>query len=225
MASRQVTRRLRRPWPMPNGLGKSPIVINDGPGIPGQPAIASLHERSAGADRWRVQRSRRLNGPPRSLACRWGRSLCTTWLDLDTALYAGPDDVGSVSRSDSGITDFAGALVKAGRLGQKSGTWLSSRIRTRRNVPSPIAELAKYVEPYMKSEPRSFDSEAKSKRACFLPMLLEATRVLQEKLVRDVRDVDLGLIFGIGFPPFKGGLLTLGRHPRRRGDCSAAQAT
>ena len=38
-------------------------------------------------------------------------------------------------------------------------------------------------------------------------MLLEATRVLEEKLVRDARDVDLGLIFGTGFPPFKGGLL------------------
>ncbi len=41
----------------------------------------------------------------------------------------------------------------------------------------------------------------------FLPMLLEATRMLEEKVVRDVRDVDLGLIFGLGFPPFKGGLL------------------
>ena len=41
----------------------------------------------------------------------------------------------------------------------------------------------------------------------FLPMLLEATRMLEEKIVRDVRDVDLGLIFGLGFPPFKGGLL------------------
>ena len=41
----------------------------------------------------------------------------------------------------------------------------------------------------------------------FLPMLLEATRLLEEKIVRDVRDVDLGLIFGLGFPPFKGGLL------------------
>ena len=38
-------------------------------------------------------------------------------------------------------------------------------------------------------------------------MLLEATRILESKIVRDVRDVDLGLIFGIGFPPFKGGLL------------------
>ncbi|HEX5103935.1 MAG TPA: 3-hydroxyacyl-CoA dehydrogenase family protein, partial [Pirellulaceae bacterium] len=41
----------------------------------------------------------------------------------------------------------------------------------------------------------------------FLPMLVEATRMLEEKIVRDVRDVDLGLIFGIGFPPFRGGLL------------------
>ena len=39
-----------------------------------------------------------------------------------------------------------------------------------------------------------------------LPMLLEATRVLEDGIVNDVRDVDLGLILGIGFPPFKGGL-------------------
>ena len=38
-------------------------------------------------------------------------------------------------------------------------------------------------------------------------MLVEATRILEEKLVRNARDVDLGLVFGIGFPPFKGGLL------------------
>ena len=30
---------------------------------------------------------------------------------------------------------------------------------------------------------------------------------LEDGIVRDVRDVDLGLIYGIGFPPFKGGLL------------------
>ena len=40
----------------------------------------------------------------------------------------------------------------------------------------------------------------------FLPMLVEATRVLEDGLVRDVRDVDLALIYGIGFPPFRGGL-------------------
>ncbi len=41
----------------------------------------------------------------------------------------------------------------------------------------------------------------------FLPMLLEATRVLEEKIVREPADVDMGLILGIGFPPFRGGIL------------------
>lgn len=30
---------------------------------------------------------------------------------------------------------------------------------------------------------------------------------LEEGIVARVRDLDLGLIYGIGFPPFKGGLL------------------
>jgi 3-hydroxyacyl-CoA dehydrogenase/enoyl-CoA hydratase/3-hydroxybutyryl-CoA epimerase/3-hydroxyacyl-CoA dehydrogenase/enoyl-CoA hydratase/3-hydroxybutyryl-CoA epimerase/enoyl-CoA isomerase len=52
---------------------------------------------------------------------------------------------------------------------------------------------------------RKFKTEELSDRL-FLPMLVEATRALEDRLVRDVRDVDLALIFGIGFPPFRGGL-------------------
>ena len=40
----------------------------------------------------------------------------------------------------------------------------------------------------------------------FLPMLLEATRLLEDGIAANVRDVDLAMIFGTGFPPFKGGL-------------------
>ena len=38
-------------------------------------------------------------------------------------------------------------------------------------------------------------------------MLLEATRVLEERVVSDPRDVDFGVIYGLGFPAFRGGLL------------------
>ena len=38
-------------------------------------------------------------------------------------------------------------------------------------------------------------------------MLLEATRVLEDGIAETVRDLDLALIYGIGFPPFRGGLL------------------
>ncbi|MDB5038690.1 MAG: multifunctional fatty acid oxidation complex subunit alpha [Bacteriovoracaceae bacterium] len=40
-----------------------------------------------------------------------------------------------------------------------------------------------------------------------LPMVTEAVMALDEGVVSTVRDLDLGLIYGIGFPPFLGGLL------------------
>ena len=40
-----------------------------------------------------------------------------------------------------------------------------------------------------------------------LPMINEAAYILEEGIVETASDVDLGLIFGIGFPPFRGGLL------------------
>lgn len=40
-----------------------------------------------------------------------------------------------------------------------------------------------------------------------LPMIDEAARCLSEKVVRRPRELDLGTVIGIGFPPFRGGLL------------------
>jgi 3-hydroxyacyl-CoA dehydrogenase/enoyl-CoA hydratase/3-hydroxybutyryl-CoA epimerase/3-hydroxyacyl-CoA dehydrogenase/enoyl-CoA hydratase/3-hydroxybutyryl-CoA epimerase/enoyl-CoA isomerase len=122
---------------------------------------------------------------------------------LDTAVLAGrvmweafPDRVLA--------SPILAALVKAGRLGQKSGAgFFAYKDRKGKGEPDPAAGAI--LEQYLRKRDK-FTPEQLTARL-FLPMLLEATRVLQEKLVRDVRDVDLGLIFGIGFPPFKGGLL------------------
>lgn len=41
----------------------------------------------------------------------------------------------------------------------------------------------------------------------FLPMINEAATCIDEKIVDDARTLDLAMIFGTGFPPFRGGLL------------------
>ena len=184
-------------------IGKSPIVVNDGPGflvnrllLPYMnESLELLAEGAAIAD---IERAAKKFGMP------MGPITLYDVVGLDTAFYAGrtmweafPDRIGA--------SPILPALVKAGRLGQKSGAgFFSYQNKKKRGVPDP--ELRQFVEPYLKGTPREFSQEEITHRL-FLPMLLEATRVLQDKIVRDVRDVDLGLIFGLGFPPFKGGLL------------------
>jgi len=46
---------------------------------------------------------------------------------------------------------------------------------------------------------------------CILPMANEAARCLEEGVVETAADVDLGMIMGTGFPPFRGGLMAYAR--------------
>ena len=42
---------------------------------------------------------------------------------------------------------------------------------------------------------------------CWLQMLNETARCIEEGVIREPVDVDVGVVFGFGFPPFRGGIL------------------
>ncbi len=184
-------------------LGKMPIVINDGPGFLVNRLLTpymneALELITDGARIKDVEKAAKSFGMP------MGPLALYDMVGLDTAVYAGKVLVDSFPDRISG-SPILPSLVKAGRLGQKSGCGFFS-YDNRKRKPEPDPELDRYLQPHLKEPPKKFTMEQIQQRL-FLPMLTEATRILEEKLVRDARDIDLGLIFGTGFPPFKGGLM------------------
>lgn len=183
-------------------LGKMPIVLKDGPGfLVNRLLLPYMNEALEllldGVSISEVERAAKAFGMP------MGPITLYDVVGLDTALFAGrvlweafPDRIA--------VSPLLSRLVKAGRLGQKTGAGFF-RYGGKKNKPEPDPEFDTIVQDLLR-EPRELTREQITHRL-FLPMLLEATRVLEEELVRDVRDVDLGLIFGIGFPAFRGGLL------------------
>ena len=122
---------------------------------------------------------------------------------LDVAAYAGKTMVAAFP--DRVLqSPLVEDLVEAGRLGQKSEHGFYSYRNKKRRAESDTT-LIPFIDKH-KKEDRQLKAEEIQDRL-LLPMLLEATRVLDENIVENPRDVDLGLILGIGFPPFRGGLL------------------
>lgn len=92
-------------------------------------------------------------------------------------------------------------MVEKGLLGKKSskGFYLYDEKGKPTGANPEVEELLPKEKKKM--------SESELQMRMFLPMINEAAAILADGIVQTAGDVDLGLIFGIGFPPFRGGLL------------------
>jgi 3-hydroxyacyl-CoA dehydrogenase/enoyl-CoA hydratase/3-hydroxybutyryl-CoA epimerase/3-hydroxyacyl-CoA dehydrogenase/enoyl-CoA hydratase/3-hydroxybutyryl-CoA epimerase/enoyl-CoA isomerase len=187
-------------------LGKSPIVMNDGPGFLVNRLLLPYMNEAAlllceGAEIHQIDRAAKSFGMP------MGPITLYDVVGIDVAVHAGrtmvkafPDRVVPAVVLEK--------LVEWGRIGQKAGKGFFDYAPTKGGKPprgTDSAEASALIAECRTGPQRKFKSEELTDRL-FLPMLVEATRALEDQLVRDVRDVDLALIYGIGFPPFRGGL-------------------
>jgi 3-hydroxyacyl-CoA dehydrogenase/enoyl-CoA hydratase/3-hydroxybutyryl-CoA epimerase/3-hydroxyacyl-CoA dehydrogenase/enoyl-CoA hydratase/3-hydroxybutyryl-CoA epimerase/enoyl-CoA isomerase len=95
-------------------------------------------------------------------------------------------------------------LIAAGRLGKKSGAGFRKFAGTK-GKPAADPAFAPFLEKNRIAGRSVSDEEIEDR--LFLSMLLEAVRTLEEGIVREPAHIDMGLILGIGFPPFRGGIL------------------
>jgi 3-hydroxyacyl-CoA dehydrogenase/enoyl-CoA hydratase/3-hydroxybutyryl-CoA epimerase len=92
------------------------------------------------------------------------------------------------------------AVVNAGRTGRKGklGFYKYDPDGKKGAVDGSIYAL-------LSNPTRSSFTVDEIQQRCALALVNEAARTLEEGIVRSARDGDIGAVFGIGFPPFRGG--------------------
>ncbi|MEZ6037490.1 MAG: 3-hydroxyacyl-CoA dehydrogenase NAD-binding domain-containing protein [Planctomycetota bacterium] len=100
------------------------------------------------------------------------------------------------------------AMVEAKALGQKTGGGLyGANGKGAGPGRAVVAELRR-----SRGTPARQASRSELLQRLVYPLVDEAFRCLDEGLVEHEHDLDLGLVMGIGFPPFTGGITRFARH-------------
>ena len=183
-------------------IGKLPIVVQDSPGfLINRLLLPYLNEAlemvCQGAQLPHIDQAARLFGMAN------GPIELFDLIGIDTAMWAGRT-LWEAFPERTALTPVLPALVKRGRLGQKTGRGFY-RYATPESPAEIDDELSPILAPYLRRTQR-FTTEEITLRL-FLPILVEATRAIEDGVVGDLRDVDIGTLFGLAFPPERGGLL------------------
>ncbi len=179
--------------------GKTPIVVKDGPGFYANRILAPYVNEAArllveGADIDELDRA----------LVRFGFKVGPiTLLDevgIDVAAKVSKvmhEAFGERLAPPGAIQD----VLAAGRLGRKNKQGFYTYGHGKKHVDETVYDLLPGGR-----ERKPFPAEELVERIA-LPMVNEAIRCVEEKVVRSARDADMAAVFGIGFPPFRGGPL------------------
>jgi len=188
-------------------MGKTPIVVNDCPGFlvnrvlfPYFGGFAALLRD--GADFRQVDKVMEKFGFP------MGPAYLMDVVGIDTGKHA--NDVMAEGFPERMKADFKSAmdvLFENEYYGQKNKKGFYKYEEDKKGKPKKVFDesILELLAPVV-AEAKDFDAEEIIAR-CMIPMCNEVIRCLEEGIVDTAAEADMGLIFGIGFPPFRGGAL------------------
>lgn len=189
-----------------NALGKKAVVVNDCPGFLVNRVLFPYFSGFAmllrdGADFQKVDK----------VMERWGWPMGPAYLmdvvGIDTGVHAEavmaegfPERMGKTFKAASD------ALFEAGRLGQKNSKGFYDYALDKKGKPqkTPTDDSYQLLKDCC-AEAQEFSDEAIIARM-MVPMATELARCLEEGVVASVQEADMALIYGLGFPPFRGGI-------------------
>ncbi|MEM1141153.1 MAG: fatty acid oxidation complex subunit alpha FadB [Pseudomonadota bacterium] len=189
-----------------NRMGKKAVVVNNCPGFLVNRVLFPYFDGFAklvrdGADFQVVDKVMERWGWP------MGPAYLTDVVGIDTGVHAG--QVMAEGFPDRMQLDFKTAtevMFENDRLGQKNGKGFYDYVPDKRGKPKKTpTEVAYELLGPVTSERREFDREEIEMRM-MLPMCTELARCLEDGIVATPAEADLALLYGIGFPPFRGGV-------------------
>ena len=188
-------------------MGKKPVVVNDCPGFlvnrilsPYIGAFMGLVKR--GVDFTQIDRAMERFGWPMGPAY-----LCDV-VGIDTGVHAGAVMAeGFPERMKYDFKTCHDVMFENERFGQKNGLGYYKYEADKKGRPRKIVddEVAALLAPVIDGQETLSDEAIVD--SMMIPMCLETVRCLEDGIAASATDVDLALIYGIGFPPFRGGAL------------------
>ncbi len=189
-----------------NAMGKKAIVVNDCPGFLVNrvlfPYFAGfMGLLKDGADFQQVDKVMERFGWP------MGPAYLMDVIGIDTGHHA--EAVMAEGFPDRMTKDFKTAgdvMYENDRYGQKNGKGFYVYEMDKRGKPKKVVDEQTYeLLADVTGERREFDADEIIARM-MVPMATELARCLDEKVVASPAEADMALIYGVGFPPFRGGI-------------------
>ncbi len=188
-------------------LQKMPIAINDGPGFVVNRLLSALLNQAL---RLLVEglTISRIDEALVEFGFRAGPFQIIDIIGTDTCMYAGRV-MWEHGLSCVSLLPIMPKLVKHNRLGRKTliGFYIYPDHRAQPIVDPGLDEI---VSKYQKSEVSPDVAKLSNSDIALqilAPVVLEATRIIEEEGVNDFRDIELAFIHGLSFPQHRGGLL------------------
>lgn len=188
-------------------MGKNPVVVNDCPGFLVNRVLFPYFGGFGlllrdGADFQAVDKAMEKFGWP------MGPAYLLDVVGIDTGVHAAAVMAeGFPERMNYGFKDATTVMFENKRYGQKTNVGFYRYEEDKKGKPKKVVDDETYTLLAPHVGERQEISEEEIVARMMIPMCTETVRCLEDNIVGSAAEADMAMIYGIGFPPFRGGPL------------------